>query len=126
METEFRVPDLNGNLKSKFTLEETMIFKYALRNFSEKDLIVHSAQAGPFVQFIFQKGSVLVKDSFYGFGFLQVLISYLFSKVKTINENRKTGTRESMTENYIAKAIRRFITENDDVPPELTKSFTVY
>jgi hypothetical protein len=125
-EKEFQILDLDGNFKTRFTSNDTMLFKYILRNNTGKDLTIGTIHSGPFVQFLIQKDTTIVKDSFYGFAFPQPAISYAFPKNETIEQNWKVATSEFIPEIYTAKAIPQIYIEDEGVPPVMTKNFNIY
>jgi hypothetical protein len=126
LEKEFQIIDLDGNFKTSFTLNDTMLFKYILRNYTGKDLTIGTFHSGPYVKFLIQKDTLIIKDSFYGFAFPQPAILYPFPKDKTIEVSWKIATSDFVPGKYTAKAIPQMHIEDEGVPPAMIKSFTIY
>ena len=125
LEKEFQILDLDGSFKTRFTSNDTMLFKYIIHNYTGKDLIIGTAHAGPFVRFLIQKDTIFIKDNF-GVALLPVARSYPFPKNETIEENWKVETNGLIPGIYTAKAIPQIHIEDEGIPPVMTKSFTIY
>jgi hypothetical protein len=125
LDKEFQILDLDGNLKTSFNSNDTMIFKYKISNYTGSDLTIHTYQSCPIVQFLIQRDTLVIKDSFFGLGFPQVAYSYPFPKNETIGYNWKIGTSGFLPGKYIINAISHFNIEDVGIPPTMTKSVTI-
>lgn len=125
VEKEFQILDTKGQPKTIFASEDTIVFLYSLHNRTGNDINIGMAHGGPLVRFLILLDSIIIKDSFEGYGFRSDAPSYPLPNNDTIDEEWIYEFNSIAKGIYTAKAVPEMFVENEGIPPEKDLEFVI-
>ena len=125
VEKEFQILDTKEQPKIIFASEDTIVFLYSLHNLTGNDLNIGMAHGGALVRFLILLDTLIIQDSFEGYGFTTDAPSYSFPDNETIEEKWIFDFNRLAKGTYTAKAVPEMSIENEGVPPEEVLKFVI-
>jgi len=122
----FQILDVEGQNRTKFSLNDSIVISYELINDTDTDLDIHTFHGGPYFNFRIMRDTILVKDRFDGMYFTSVARTIPFPKDAHHKEEWIIKAMELSVGNYTAKVLPHIDIENQGVPPVMVKSFSTY